>query len=206
MEILVVGNKPTELKLDTSCYDMVCHINRMSNIMNIPRVDLWYCDCHEEFFYAPSNISRSGVKFNKTNILIPKKEQCNVLRLKFKYPSIELNNINIIDINTFEKTVESIGGEKNESNYLTSDVLFLKYMIKNYPNDNITLTCLDVYDRGNIIKHSPAHIRTWHENAGYDEEKYLINLINNNVIKYINDVPNIDTNKEEFNKVEEQKS
>ena len=43
MNILLIGNKPSDMKIDYSKYDIICQINRMNNIMNVPKVDMWYC-------------------------------------------------------------------------------------------------------------------------------------------------------------------
>ena len=64
MKILLVGNKPTNISLDINEYDMIVQINRMNNICNIPKVDLWYCDCHHEFFELNNEILDSNVDLN----------------------------------------------------------------------------------------------------------------------------------------------
>ena len=70
MNILLVGNKPSENKIDYKNYDMICQVNRMNNIMNIPKVDLWYCDLHPFFFDLPSCILKSKCDLSQTKILI----------------------------------------------------------------------------------------------------------------------------------------
>ena len=53
MEILLIGNKPSNTKIDYSKYDIIVQINRMQNLHLIPKVDIWYCDCHYDFFRLP---------------------------------------------------------------------------------------------------------------------------------------------------------
>lgn len=199
MEILFVGNKPLNLYIDYNKYDIICQLNRMQNIIKIPRVDLWYCDCHKGFFQLNNNINESGVDLKKTNVLIPYARLKNKIKLKNKF---NLKNINILYINTRETSTFEINGIQKNNNILTSDIIFLKWVIKNHPNDNITVIGLDVYNRGDIMSNLPSHKNTWHENAVYDEEEWLKKLIKDKKIKFIDDVPNNNTIEEKISKIE----
>ncbi len=198
MEILFVGNKPLNFNIDYNQYDIICQVNRMGNILKIPRVDLWYCDCHKEFFQLNNNIKESEVDFKKVTVLLPYSRLNNKFILKDKF---NLKNIKILDIETNEKSTFEINGIQKKNNVLTSDIIFLKWVIKNYPNYNITVIGLDVYNRGYIMSNLPSHKGTWHENAVYDEEEWLKKLIKNNKIKFINDVPNNNTSEEKISKI-----
>ena len=186
MNILLVGNKPSENKIDYKNYDMICQVNRMNNIMNIPKVDLWYCDLHPFFFDLPSCILKSKCDLSQTKILIPLEHQNNLLRFLNLYPSINAQNVEMCNVNNKMYT-DIINGKQKEKNMLTSDVIFLLYLLDNYPNDTITLSYLDVYNRGQILSQQDTHKYTGHKNAVYDEETFLVNLIQNNKINYIKD-------------------
>lgn len=197
MNILLVGNKPSNMKIDYSKYDIICQINRMNNIMNVPKVDIWYCDCHHLFFNLPSDITKSNCDLSNTKIIIPREHIINAIRLKNKYPNINLKNISSFPFNNKESS-KKIDGKHRIKNILTSDIIVLLYLLETYPNDTITLAYLDVYGRGDILSQQDTHKRTWHENAVYDEENYLINLIENGRIKYISDNSTIE---EKFGKI-----
>ena len=197
MNILLIGNKPSDMKIDYSKYDIICQINRMNNIMNVPKVDMWYCDCHHLFFELPSDIKKSNCDLSNTKILIPYGQLTNVNKLKHKYPNINTQNISPFKQNNKESS-KKIGGKHKIKNILTSDVIVLMYLLETYPNDTITLAYLDVYGRGDILTQQDTHKRTWHANAVYDEENYLIKLIEDGRIKYISDNSTI---KEKFCKI-----
>lgn len=184
MKILLVGNKPTNISLDINEYDMIVQINRMNNICNIPKVDLWYCDCHHEFFELNNEILDSNVDLNSTKVIIPHKEQHNILKLCRTFPGLKFANVSIHNLNTFMRT-DVINGKHKTKNMLTSDVIVLIYLLEQYPDAEITLTCLDVYNRGEILSNQKSHKRTFHENAVFDEEEYLIQLIKDDKIKFI---------------------
>lgn len=185
-KILVVGNKPSTQKIDYSDFDIVCHINRMNNILNLPKVDIWYCDCHEGFFKLDNNILESQCNLTNTLIYVPYCRRINVFKLKSHFPQISLKNIMNFPFSN-KMSCNEIGGTSKIKNILTSDVIFLKFIIEKYDDCEIYLSYMDVYDRGNILSQQESHNRTWHENAVYDEEKYLKKLIEDGKIKYIPD-------------------
>lgn len=186
MEILLIGNKPSTSKIDYSNYDLICQINRMNNITNVPKVDIWYCDCHHLFFELPSEITQTNCDLSQTKILIPREHFGNYFKLRQRYPHIDMEKISIFPLNN-KMSSKNIGGQHNIKNILTSDVIVLLYLLQRYPNDTITLAYLDVYGRGDILSQQHTHKHTWHENAVYDEEVFLKQLIEEGRIKYVSD-------------------
>lgn len=185
MEILLVGNKPSAKVIDYENYDLICQVNRMCNIMHIPRVDIWYCDCHPFFFCLPSKILKSKCDLTKTQVLIPLDHCHNSSKLLELYPKIDKNNVQLLDVGD-KMFTNVINGQQTEKNMLTSDVIFLLYLLEQYPNDNITLSYLDVDGRGEILSNQDTHKYTGHKNAVFDEEVFLRQLIETEKIKYIN--------------------
>lgn len=184
--ILLIGNKPSNTKIDYSAYDIIVQVNRMQNLHNIPRVDIWYCDCHQDFFNLPANVNTHSHDFSNTHILIPHEHIYNTHKLLCLNKTIKKKHIQRFPLNN-KMSSETIGGERRIKNILTSDVIVLLYLLKYYPDSNITIAYFDVENRGNILASQDSHKRTWHENAVYDEETYLKKLINEQKINYIPD-------------------
>ena len=184
--ILLIGNKPSLNKIDYSHYDTIVQVNRMQNLHNVPKVDIWYCDCHHDFFKLPSSIKNCDCNFSYTKILIPREHMNNSNKVLKLNNTLKEHNVYTFPLNN-KMSSECIGGEIRIKNILTSDVIVLLYLLKYFPNDNISIAYFDVDNRGEILSNQETHKRTWHENAVYDEEIFLKDLINEGKINFISD-------------------
>lgn len=186
MKILLVGNKPSDVKIDYSSYDKIVHVNRLYNFKNVPVIDIWYCDCHREFFKLESDIWKSGYDFTGTEILVPKQRWKAHHRVIQRMPLAGRGLFKPFSLNN-KMTSEAIQGQTTERNVLTSEIIVLIYLLETYPDDSITISYLDVENRGEVMSNLHSHKGTYHENAVYDEEVFLKKLIHEGRIQCLSD-------------------
>lgn len=185
-ELILVGNKPfltDDLAEEIDSYDFVVRVNRMNNLyLSGSKIDGYYLGMWKDFRDVwHGGQFKERIKDAK-KIFAPKEVYRNTKFIfdyitKEQYDSIEVINI-----------TESRKGTSVP--YPTSTISTLWYLLNSNWNEqyNISLTGVDIDGRGEMFLREEEWNTTTHGNCGYDEERYLRNLVETKQIKFIESV------------------
>ena len=163
--IVLIGNKIMNEKLDCSKFDMIVGVNRLLNLnkLSSKKIDLWLIDIWEsklENLYKLLPKQVQGISFTHS---------LNSLNSKY------VNNLQVVDYN--QKYLYKYFPEYDFIECRpTNTIWMLLYLIEHYPKSNIYLWAVDVEDRSFLQDIGYAH-RRYHL-----EEDLLKKLIKENKI------------------------
>ena len=181
--LILVGNKPayrTGLHVIVDSFDYVLRISRMNNLgVTGNRIDGIYLEANDIFKYVfKGGENKNEIKRAK-NIFMhqywyERFQEWKIYLTRRQYDSVEVIN--------HETAIQDIGFERP-----TSAVLMLAYLLNSPWKDrfDIYITCLDIENRAELIDNNP--LWNYHNGAGIIEERYLKNLIENELVTRIKD-------------------
>ena len=188
-KLILVGNKQIDVDIskEVEQFDVVVRLNRMNNWENTgKRTDILLVDPHPVFFkmidgqdclkYQTARKLLFNKVYNKPKVIVKLLKQ-NVFTLD------QLQNKDVFDIYKYKHTIlKPEDGNVDFSNFFA----LLNYVIQKYSsNYEIWITGIDVYERSSFFATNESYKNSRHLTAGIVEETRMKNMIEHNVIKYM---------------------
>lgn len=182
-KILLIGNKPIESLTDEqlakiNSYDIIVRCNGMNNKSATGnRVDWWWLNVWD-WDVINANLQKSQTDYSNVDVIMIDKNSSkfvNERSLYMNFPKMKTDK-------TLVYTQQSSTSLFDQDKYWkvdvsctvpTTDVICLSYLLNKYIFSEITITCLDIDDREELLKTHPNWCNTWHESVGGLERDYI---------------------------------
>lgn len=191
--ILIIGNKPVEQLSDDAInyinsFDIIIRSNGMNNLNQTGgRVDWWWLNVWN---WETLKNNLGDRDYSGVSIIFTDKNSERLVTKSTIFNKLAKIKNNVLQYFTKQDSSKLFNQEKHwiidkKSTVPTTDVICLSYFVNTLKAANIHLACLDIDEREQLFKTHPNWANTWHKNVGGLEAKYIKELIENKMIKYV---------------------
>lgn len=195
-KILIFGNKPVVKKDLFNEYvlhnfDYIIRVNRFNNIKETgEKTDILYLNlCNgwvklldEESKKYLKDIKKFYVNINNSRNLIPKLSE--VIRSTGNY-NFSIKSMPWLPFR-FPEEYCFWEPSREERTTPTTAIVLISNIIKRYKDEyDIYFTCVDFYDREELLKNNFPWKNTWHKNVGKYEKEFLEDMVNKGYLHFL---------------------
>lgn len=182
-KILLIGNKPVEQLADEqiaiiNSYDIIVRTNGMNNKSTTGnRVDWWWLNVWD-WDEIKENLQKSQTDYSNVDVIMIDKDSSkfvNEISLYMNLPKMKTDKTLVCtqQSSTCLFDQDEYWKVDTSSTVPTTGIVCLSYLLNNFAFSEITVTCLDIEDREELLKMHPNWCNTWHKSVGGLERDYI---------------------------------
>ena len=186
-KILLIGNKPIDTLTEEqiakiNSYDVIVRCNGMNNKSATGnRVDWWWLNVWD-WNVIKENLQKSQTDYSNTEVIMIDKNASkfvNEISLYVNLPKMKTDKTLIYTQQSSTRLFDQDEYWKvdTSSTVPTTDIVCLSYLLNKYIFSEITITCLDIENREELLRTHPNWCNTWHKSVGGLERDYIKNKV-----------------------------